>query len=536
MLKPKLYAAFVVIAVTLCFLCASPFSRAQAPLTQPELIALHLQGYVEVPDSSVVRPEDAGKRAHTNVLIWRDSTPRVPSPQVLNSQPSSTWETPASIACVYNIVTQVSGCPIASTTALPTGGSGAIAIVDAYDDPDAASDLATFSSYFKLPAATFQVKYASGTRPPQDPAGNGGWELEESLDIEWAHAMAPSAAIYLVEAASNSTSDLLTAEQVAASLVSAAGGGVVSNSWGGGEFPSETNYDSKFLATNVAFSASTGDCAFCVEWPSVSPNIAAVGGTSILRNQSTGDFIGESYWDDSSGGGGGGLSQYESRPSFQNTVESIVGSRRGVPDLSSDADPVSGVAVYDSFPYCSPAPCTPVSEGWLPVGGTSVGAPTIAGRADATAILSSTAPLQNYNYGELAAGTAYPSNFRDITSGASECVTGWDFCSGIGSPLGPLGSATTPQAAAPTNSSSYTIYGGTCPTIEFYETLYDSTPGAQIYWQLSGNSGNSTGQDPLDSGGTFNLEYQSCTNNGPSGTMYATAPGYSQSATVPIYF
>ena len=93
-----------------------------------------------------------------------------------------------------------------------------------------------------------------------------------------------------------------------------------------------------------------------------------------------------------------------------------------------------------------------------------------------------------------------------------------------------------PQAAQPTNSSNYMTEGEECPTIEFTETLYDSTPGAQIYWQLSGNSGNSTGQDPLSSGDSFNLEYLSCSNSGPSGTMYATAPGYSPSATVPIYF
>lgn len=437
----KLYylqSAFTAIAVTLCILATSPTSQAQASNAQSDAIALHRQGHVEVPPGSIHRPEDLGKRAHTNVLLWRDATPRVPGPLVQNSQPSSAWETPASIACVYDFVTQVPGCPIASTTALPTGG-GVIAIVDAYDDPNAASDLATFSSYFNLPQPNFQVVYASGVQPPVDTLYQGTWEAEESLDIEWAHAMAPSAQIILVEAASNSYTDLMAAETTAGQLVSQAGGGVVSNSWGGQEFNgssnggvSETSYDSHFLATNVVFTASTGDY-LTLEWPGASPNVLAVGGTSLSRDGS-GNFIGESYWDDPSTGqgGGGGLSLYESIPSYQSSIQSIVGTLRGAPDLSSNADPASGVAIYDSFPYVG------VSEGWLVGDGTSLSSPTIAGRANAGGILSSTGSLQNYIYGEYAAGTAYTTNFRDITSGSSSCVSGWDICSGIGSPLGML--------------------------------------------------------------------------------------------------
>lgn len=302
----------------------------------------------------------------------------------------------------------------------------------------------------------------------------------------------------------------------------------MSNSWDGPEFSTETSYDSYFAKAGVAFFVSTGDSAFAVEYPAVSPNVVAVGGTSLSRNPTTGDFEGETYWDNASGGGGGGLSEYESRPSFQSSIQNIVGSKRGVPDLSSDADPVSGVAVYDSFPYEGYA------EGWIQLGGTSVSAPTMAGRANAVGIVSSTLVLQDNNYGEYAGGTAYPNNFRDITSGASECVPGWDFCSGIGSPLGPQG-ASGGATATPTNSSSYTTYG-VPPTIEFTETLYDSTPGAQIYWQVNSCSGSAWGSDPISSGDSFGLEYQSQFDCNPSGTMYATAPGHSQSATVPIYF
>ena len=127
-------------------------------------------------------------------------------------------------------------------TANPSGGSRAIAIVDAYHYATAASDLSVFSNQFGLPQANFQVVYANGRQPPV----NADWNIEEALDIEWAHAMAPDAKIYLVEAASTNFTDLLRAVSVANSLVSSAGGGEVSMSWGGSEFSGETSYDFYF--------------------------------------------------------------------------------------------------------------------------------------------------------------------------------------------------------------------------------------------------------------------------------------------------
>jgi kumamolisin len=135
---------------------------------------------------------------------------------------------------VYHLVsTIVAGCNPNTVTENPSGGSKLIAIVDAYDDPDAMSDLNTFSSQFGLSSVTsttFKVVFAAGTRPAQDPTG--GWEGEESLDIEMAHAMAPGADIVLVEAASNSDVDLFTAVSVAGTLVASAGGGEVLMDWG----------------------------------------------------------------------------------------------------------------------------------------------------------------------------------------------------------------------------------------------------------------------------------------------------------------
>ncbi|MFZ1010787.1 MAG: hypothetical protein WAN65_28365 [Candidatus Sulfotelmatobacter sp.] len=156
-----------------------------------------------VPESSIERLEDLGVRMHTNYLIL------APEGAV---KPAATpgGETPASLGCIYGVVSSpVTGCPIATATEVPTGGSGVIVIVDAYDDPSAATDMATFSTEFGLPTPNFKVIYASGTKPAN--ACSSGWEVEESLDIEWAHAMAPNAQIVLMEASSNQNSALFAA-------------------------------------------------------------------------------------------------------------------------------------------------------------------------------------------------------------------------------------------------------------------------------------------------------------------------------------
>src|SRR5262245_28989774 len=213
-----------------------------------------------LPASSVVRPEDAGLQAHTNILL------SVPPAGVVDLPPSrgavieippfsgTFIETPASLACIYRLVPDTPECNPNTVTTNPTGGSHAIAIVDAFHYPAAASDLAAFNTQFGLPPPpSFAVIYGSsascvpgGTAPPD---GSGtGWDLEAALDIQWAHAMAPSATLYLVEANSNSLADLFAAVQVAALCVQGAGGGFVSMSWGSNEFAGETAFDSQMTA------------------------------------------------------------------------------------------------------------------------------------------------------------------------------------------------------------------------------------------------------------------------------------------------
>lgn len=382
-------------------------------------------GLIVIPASSQVRPEDAGVRAHTNTRILFPGFVRRG-----NSSPPAGYETPASLACVYRFVAPVKGCNPSTVTALATGGSKVVVLVDAYDDPTAINDLGVFSKQFGLPAisnSNFEVVYATGSKPSQDPTGN--WEVEESLDIEMAHAMAPGAKVILVEAASENNSDLLSAETVAANLAVQAGGGEVSNSWGQSEFNGETQFESTFTGSNVVFVAATSDepgTAF----PSVLQNVVGAGGTSI--NRTDGNFVSQTTWTD----GGGGSSSHVKIPSYQSGVKrikKIVGKFRGVPDFSFDANPDSGVVMYDSTPY----------EGkvldWFVVGGTSVASPSLA------ATINSAGSFAASTSAELTTvydGFGKAANWTDIVlgtcgnNGGTTATKGYDFCTGIGVPNG----------------------------------------------------------------------------------------------------
>ena len=384
-------------------------------------------GQVILPDSSIEDPARIGLDAHTNLQFFvpTGGLDMAAPPSLrrtrLEGVPAANYyfiETPASLACVYKLVSvPVAGCNPYSTSTNTVGGSHAIAIVDAYDDPSAAADLAYFSNEFGLPAANFQVVYASGARP----AANGGWQTEEALDVEWAHAMASGAKIYLVEAASSSLSDLLTAVGVASQLVSSAGGGDVSMSWGSSEFSGESSYDKSFTTPGVVYLASSGDSPGVI-WPSASPNVVSVGGTALSRNPTTGNFQAELAWQQT----GGGPSAYETRPAYQSSVAGTVGTQRGTPDVSAVADPTTGVWVYQG-------------GHWYIVGGTSVAAPVWAG------IVNSAGHFYGSSATELAAIYASSAGVTNLTNG--DCgpnegylaLGAWSFCTGHGSPNGKTG-------------------------------------------------------------------------------------------------
>ena len=319
---------------------------------------------------------------------------------------SPTGLPPGTIQSVY-------GFPTDTTTPPLPGAGKTIALVDAYDDPTAESDLNAFSGQYGLPACTTAsgcFKKVDQTGGTSYPTSDQGWALEISLDIQWAHAIAPGATILLVEASSNSFSDLMAAEDYAKAHAQ-----YVSNSWGAREFLGENSYDSNFVQSGVSFFVSAGDSGLPAEWPAASPNVIAVGGTTL--HFSGGTFTGETGWSS----GGGGCSAYETataaQSSFSQYGQAGCGGSRATPDVSLDADPNSGVSVYDSTPYSG-------QSGWWTVGGTSASSPMwAAASADAGALVDSA-----YVYGS-------GITFRDITSGnnGAPCLVGYDLCSGRGS-------------------------------------------------------------------------------------------------------
>ena len=290
-------------------------------------------------------------------------------------------------------------------------------MVDAFNNPNAVTDIQTFAAAYGYKKPNFTVVKVG------NPGNNSGWALEESLDIEYAFGMAPNAHIYLVEANSNSFADLLAAEDKATQLMQAAGGGEVSNSWQGGEFGGELAYDKHFQGKGVVYFASSGDSGGQVGYPSTSPFVVSAGGTFIARD-GNGNFLYETGWSDA----GGGPSQYEKRPSYQNIIKKIVGTHRGTPDFSSEASNVSYVVIYSQY-GCG---------GWCGVGGTSVSSPTLAGIVNAagTFAASTNAELTE-TYKDYGNPVDYKADWFDITRGNAgqyTCKKGWEFCTGIGSP------------------------------------------------------------------------------------------------------
>lgn len=317
---------------------------------------------------------------------------------------------------------------------IPNQGQGmTIALVDAFDDPNIESDLAYYANYFHMTPCHFQkVKVGN---PPAD----SGWALEIALDVEQACALAPAANIILVEAASNYDSDLFPAVQVA--YTAPYNAQAVSMSWGGGEDSSELELDSyvcNILNGNgqpVSFFSSTGDGGHGTIYPSVSPCVIGVGGTTLALstavtppNPFTINYGNENGWN----GSGGGVSPYEPQSSWQNQACSTWSTtKRCVPDISSAA---TNIPVYDTFGY----------SGWVRVQGTSISSPDWAAfftLANSMRVLAGKPTLSQgaYDLYQFYYSSNYSTDFHDITTGTngscgSQCQThtNFDLVTGIG--------------------------------------------------------------------------------------------------------
>jgi len=374
-----------------------------------------------------------------------------------------------------------------SAYALPSSSSGSgqrVYIVDAYDDPNAESDLAAYRSQYGLPACTsasgcFQKLNQNGATSPL-PSGDTGWAGEISLDLDMVSAICPNCGITLIEA-DDASDNLFTAVKEATAL----GAKFVSMSWGGSDASSDASYDSSyFQPSGVVYTASTGDDAYSYGtiYPATSNRVVAVGGTALTTASNSRGWN-ETVWKTSSSEGtGSGCSAYEAKPSFQNSaVSSSVCGKRADSDVSAVADPATGVAVYQTYG----------GSGWAVYGGTSAAAPIIASvYALAGAPSSSTVPgsLPYANTGSL----------NDVTSGNNgscspsllcTAATGWDGPTGLGTPNGTAAFGGTGGGGGTGNTVTVTNPGsksGTVGTATSLQITADDSAGATLTYSASG--------------------------------------------------
>jgi subtilase family serine protease len=305
---------------------------------------------------------------------------------------------------------------LASAYSLPkTGASATVAIVDAYDDPNAEADLAVYRKQYGLPACTSKsgcFKKVGQSGSSSLPKPDEGWAQEIALDLEMVSAACPSCKILLVEASSPSMADLGAAINTAVKL----GAVAVSNSWGGAETSSDASFETKYLKhAGVLITASSGDSGYGVEFPAASPSVLAVGGTRLAKSSASRGWS-ERAWTKA----GSGCSQYQTKPSWQTDATC---KKRMVADVSAVADPDTGVAVYVSYGQ---------STGWGVFGGTSAAAPLVAG---IFAFTGKAAQGPGFAY-------AHPKAFYDAKTGSNGSCTTSYFCTAHSGYDGPTGLGT----------------------------------------------------------------------------------------------
>jgi hypothetical protein len=376
------------------------------------------------------------------------------------------------------------------------GGSGTtVAIVDAYNDPTAASDLAAYRSAAGLPALTsgqFTQYNQNGQTSPLPTAAPAfdDWTLEESLDADMVSAICPLCKIDLVEANSDSGTGLYVAEQTAATTL---GAKYISNSWGGGETSADTTYDTKYFGVSgVVYTASAGDSAYSggVIYPAASPHVVSIGGTTLNSSSSSRGWT-ESVWETSSTEGtGSGCSAYEAQPAWQSSISILKAacSHRVDNDVAADADPNTGAAVYDT---------SNGNGGWEEVGGTSESSPIIAsvfalagnngngGDNAADSIYTHTGDLNEVTGGSN--GTCTPPSADSVLCTATGAANTYDGPTGWGTPNGLTAfqsTSTTGNTVTVTNPGPQTGTVGTPVSLQINAT--DSASGQTLTYSATG--------------------------------------------------
>ena len=428
--------------------------------------------------------------------------------------------TPAQMTTAYG-VNQISFNGVTGN-----GAGQTIAIVDAFNDPNIITDAQNFSSTFNLPqfnvsgGPTFQVLNQSGGTSL--PTTNGqGWDVEESLDVEWAHSIAPQANIILYESNTNNDPDM---DQAVATAAANPAVSVVSMSWGEDEFDGEQSEDPFNLTPTgrtggVTFLAATGDWDSPAIYPAFSPDVVAVGGTS-LTIQPDGTYISESVWNNNNGyGTGGGISQEEPLPSYQNGLNGINGAsttNRNVPDISMDADPDTGVYVLDTY-----------SGGWYQVGGTSLATPLTAALvsiANQGRALNGEPSLNGLTQTLPTLYNLSSSDYHDITVGGNgtyNAAPGYDLVSGLGTPIANV--FVNDLANTNINWSPTATGPASASTIENTSLVFSGDNAITITDQIAGTNTDtltlSVNNGTLALGSTNNLTFASGANDSSSMTV-----------------
>jgi subtilase family serine protease len=457
-------------ALTVAGMTAAASASAHTVTPAPAAVHPHVTGHLHpVAGQDYAAACAAAKAMHFQCLaLVRENVKQHLQPQARpDAAPTGDGYGPNTLQAAYNL-----------TSASSSDGSGqTVAAVDAYNDPDITSDLATYRSAWGLPACgsgCFSVVNENGAASPlPSNAGTNGWDVEESLDVDMISAACPNCHIILVEANSASNSDLGTGVNAAVTL----GAKYVSNSYGGSESSSDLTYDTEYYQhAGVAVTASAGDSDYGVEYPAASQYVTAVGGTSLSTASGSRGYT-ESVWNDGGGEGtGSGCSTVDPKPSWQTDTGC---SKRTNNDVSADADPNTGLAVYDSY-----------SEGgWLEVGGTSASSPFIAGTfALAGPPASGTYP-SSYLYKN-------PSDLYDVTTGSNGTCSpaylctaevGYDGPTGLGTPdgIGDFGSGgTTGNTVTVTNPGNQTGTVGTPASLQISAT--DSQSGQTLTYSATG--------------------------------------------------
>ena len=406
-----------------------------------------------------------------NALIRTDVKPQLAKAGSLTPDATVSGYGPTQLQSAYNL----------ASAAAANGTGQTVAVVDAFDDPNAASDLAVYRSQYGLPACTVangcfsKVNENGATSPLPSPApASDDWTGEESLDVDMVSAICPNCHIILVEASSESNDDLGAGVNAAVSL----GAKFVSNSYGGSEASNDSTYDSEYYDhPGVAVTASSGDGGYGVEYPAASQYVTAVGGTSLSTASNSRGWT-ESVWSTSSTeGAGSGCSADDPKPTWQTDTGC---SKRTVADVSAVADPATGVAVYDTYNN---------NGGWNVYGGTSVASPLIASvYALAGAPAAGTTPA-SYLY-------AHTSNLYDVTSGSTSTCTpaylctaevGYDGPTGLGTPDG-IGAfsngSTTTNTVTVTAPGNQTGTVGTAASLQI--SASDSASGQTLTYSATG--------------------------------------------------